>query len=76
MGLGITDYRLPDLSRTDLVCRMKHLEPERPIVLFTELLDPQPGFEQANQVLTKGSMTPPEFLDRIASLLSKEKSAA
>lgn len=74
VDLVITDYRLPDLPGAELVCQMKHLKPETPIVLFTGVMDPEPGFEEATQVITKGSMTPPQFLDRIAAVLSQTQS--
>jgi len=74
VDLVITDHLLPDFSGAELVCQMKHLKPETPTVLFTGVQDPQPGFEEATQVLTKGTMTPPEFLDKIAGILSQAQS--
>ena len=74
VDLVITDHLLPDLPGAELVCQMKHLKPETPIVLFTGVMDSQPGFEEATQVLTKGTMTPPEFLNKIADVLSQAQS--
>lgn len=51
---------------------LKGLKPEVPVVLLTGLIDPPPGFEQADLLLTKG-MTPPEFLAKIAQVLSKAR---
>ena len=76
VDLVISDHLLPDFSGAELVRRMKQLKPETPIVLLTGLVDPPLGFERADQVLTKGSMTPPEFLDEIANVLSKAQSGA
>jgi len=70
VDLVITEYLLPDLTGAELVSEMKRLKPKVPVVLLTGLIDPPPGFEQADLLLTKG-MTPPEFLDKIARLLSK-----
>jgi len=74
VNLVITDHLLPDLTGAELTSQMKQLKPEIPIVLLTGLVDPPPGFEQADLLLTKG-MTPPEFLDEIAKVLSKAHSA-
>ena len=53
---------------------MKRIKSETPVVLLTGLVDPPPGFEQADLLLTKGMM-PQEFLAEIAKLLSKPQSA-
>ena len=68
VDLVITDHVLPDLTGAELVSKMKRLRPEVPVVLFTGLVEPPPGFEQADLLLTKG-ITPPEFLAEIARLL-------
>lgn len=70
--LVITDHLLPDQTGAELVSEMKRIKPEVPVVLLTGLVDPPPGFEQADLFLTKG-MTPPEFLAEIAKLLSKDR---
>ncbi|HME31352.1 MAG TPA: response regulator [Terriglobales bacterium] len=70
VDLVITDHLLPDLTGTELVAVLKRLKPEVPVVLLTGLIDPPPGSERADLLLTKG-MTPPEFLAEIAQLLSK-----
>jgi CheY-like chemotaxis protein len=70
VDLVITDHLLPDLTGSELSAELKRLRPEVPVVLLTGLIDPPPGSEQADLLLTKG-MTPPEFLAEIAQLLSK-----
>lgn len=74
VDLVITDHILPDLTGAELVRQMKYLRAETPIVLFTGLVDPPAGFEQADLVLMKGSVTPPEFLAAIATVLSRARS--
>ena len=74
VDLVITDHLLPDLTGAQLTSQMKQLKPEVPIVLLTGLVDPPPGFEQADLLLTKGMM-PPEFLAEVARVLSKAQSA-
>jgi CheY-like chemotaxis protein len=73
LDLVITDHLLPDLTGAELVSEMKRLKPEVPVVLFTGLVEPPPGYEQADMLLTKG-MTPPEFLAEMAKLLRKAPS--
>jgi len=72
VDLVITDHLLPDLTGAELVSELKGLKPEVPVVLLTGLIDPPPGFEQADLLLTKG-MTPPEFVAKIAQVLSKAR---
>ena len=72
VDLVITDHLLPDLTGSELTAELKRLKPEVPVVLLTGLIDPPPGHEQADLLLTKG-MTPPEFLAEIAQLLSKSR---
>jgi CheY-like chemotaxis protein len=71
VDLVITDHLLPDVAGVELMRQMKLLKPDIPIILFTGFVDPLPGFEQADQVLTKGGVTPPEFLAQIAAVLSR-----
>jgi len=70
VDLVVTDHLLPDLSGVDLISSMKQLKPDVPIILLTGLVDPPPGFEKADMLLTKG-ITPPEFLAEIERLLSQ-----
>ena len=74
VDLVITDHLLPDLSGAQLVSEMKRIKPEIPVVLLTGMVDPPPGFERADLLLTKGMM-PQEFLAEIAELLSRTRSA-
>ncbi len=74
VDLVITDHLLPDLNGADLASEMKRFKPEVPIVILTGLVDPPHGFDQADLLLTKG-ITPPEFLDEIAKLVAKSRSA-
>ena len=66
----ITDHLLPDLIGSELVCEMKGLKPEVPVVLFTGLADLPSGYELADMILTKG-ITPQRFLSEIAKLIAK-----
>ena len=70
VDLVITDHLLSDLTGAELASEIKRLKPKVPVVLLTGLIDPPPGSERADLLLTKG-MTPPEFLAEIAHLLSK-----
>jgi len=70
VDLVITDHLLPDLTGSELTAELKRLKPEVPVVLLTGLIEPPPGSERADLLLTKG-MTPPEFISEIAQLLSK-----
>jgi len=74
VDLVITDPLLPDFTGGQLASEMKQLKPEVPVVLLTGLVEPPPGFELADILLSKG-MTPPEFLAEIAKLLPKPRSA-
>jgi len=73
VDLVITDHLLPDLNGADMIAEMKQLKPEVPIVLLTGLVDLPPGAEHADLLLTKG-ITPSNFLNEIARLLSQERS--
>jgi CheY-like chemotaxis protein len=70
VDLVITDHLLQDLTGAELISELKLLKPEIPVVLLTGLVDPPPGFEEADLLLTKG-MRPSEFLAEIAKFLSK-----
>jgi len=74
IDLVITDHLLPDITGAELTSEMKRLKPEIPIVLLTGLVDLPPGYERADLVISKG-ITPPEFLAKIAKLLSKERAS-
>lgn len=74
VDLVITDHLLPDFTGAELAHHMKRRKPEVPIVLLTGLVDPPPGSEQADLLLTKGMM-PQEFLAEVAKVLSKAESA-
>ncbi len=74
VDLVITDHLLPDLTGAQLISEMKSIKPETPIVLLTGMIDPPPGFELADRLLTKGMM-PQEFLAEVAKLLSEPRSA-
>ncbi len=74
VDLVITDHLLPDFTGAELALHMKQRKPEVPIVLLTGLVDPPPGFEHADLLLTKGLM-PQEFLAEVANLISKAESA-
>ena len=74
VDLVITDPQLPDLTGAQVVSEMKRLKPGVPVVLLTGLVEPPPGFEHADLLLSKG-MTPPEFLAEIAKLLPTRQSA-
>jgi CheY-like chemotaxis protein len=74
VDLVITDHLLPDFTGAELALHMKQRKPEIPIVLLTGLVDPPPGSEHADLLLTKGLM-PQEFLGEVAKLISKTESA-
>ncbi len=74
VDLVITDHLLPDFTGAELALHMKQRKPEIPVVLLTGLVDPPPGSEHADLLLTKGLM-PQEFLAEVARLLSKTECA-
>jgi CheY-like chemotaxis protein len=74
IDLVVTDDLLPDLTGVELVAAMKRTKPEVSVVLFTGLVEPPSGFDQADLLLTKG-MTPQQFLAEIAKLLSNRPAA-
>ena len=70
VDLVITDHLLPGLTGTQLAAEIKRLRPAIPIILFSGLVEPPPGSEHANLVITKG-MPAVEFLQEVAKLISK-----
>lgn len=72
LDLVVTDHLLPDVTGAELASEMKQLKPQVPIALLTGLVEPPPGFEEADALLTKGMM-PQEFLAEVAKLLSKKE---
>ena len=74
VDLVITDHVLPDFTGAELACHMKQRKPEIPILLLTGLVEPPPGVQYADLLLTKGMM-PQEFLNEVAKMLSKSESA-
>ncbi len=74
VDLVITDHLLPDFTGAELARHMKQRKPEVPIALLTGLVDPPPGSESADLLLTKGMM-PQQFLAEVAKLISKAEPA-
>ena len=73
IDLVIADHFLPDSTGAEITAAMKQLKPEVPVVLLTGAMDPPPGSDHVDLILTKG-MDPPDFLASIAKLL-KPRSA-
>ena len=71
VDLVITDHFLPGMSGAELTVAAKKLNPQLPIILLSGAIEPLPGCEQADLVVTKGS-SPEEFLNMIAQLLGKK----
>jgi CheY-like chemotaxis protein len=69
----ITGPLLSCPNPADLISEMKRLKPEVPIVLFSDLVDMSPGYQQADLQLTKG-ITPPKFLAELAALIATRRS--
>ena len=68
VDLVIADYFLPDSTGAEITAAMKQLKAEVPVILLTGEMDPPPGSDHADMVLTKG-MDPPDFLATVAKLL-------
>ncbi len=71
VDLLITDHFFPGMTGGELMAAVRLLKPQLPIILLTGAMEPPPGSEAADAILTKG-LPPEEFLAVVAKLLGKE----